>query len=112
MCFGGGGGQQTVEYYIPYEVPAFAAPGGGYTYEPQYPLASQLYQDRLTQGTGGYGYAGGGTNPNSAAGMLGTRPTTGGQVSNIGSESHMGNVPGASQLLAGMSNQSPVRGWF
>lgn len=123
MCFGWGDEpkqqqpQQQIQYYpyevpVPYEVPYFAQPGGGYAPDPMYPLASQTYQDRFNQG--GYGY-----NPNSgmgggAQGMLTTMPTGGSSVTNIGSDAHMGNIPGAANLLGGgqQNNQSPMYGWF
>jgi len=130
MCFGGGSQpQQQIQpiQYVPYNnpIPYYAQPGGGFNIEPQYPLASQVYQQRFNEGAGGYGYPGvSSPGSNAAAGSVGVRPTSGGGggggITNIGSDAHMGSVPGASQLLGQQSNQgwgggagkSPISGWF
>jgi hypothetical protein len=119
MCFGGGGGQQQQPkiVYMPYEQQMYPS-----EQMYQYPLASQVYGERYAQQAGGYGYPGPQTNPNTGASGILSRPTYGGSsgagggVTNIGGEAHMGNIPGAQQLLArynnnNSNNNSPQSSW-
>ena len=77
-----------------------------------YPSAAEMYGARYDQG--GYsGYQPNGGSGTGAESLL-MPPTTGGSISNIGSEAHMSSVPGAAEILNQNSRMgaSPLISWF